>query len=133
MKRTATLVLLVCCLFGLNACQSPQKRVRSTAEQFLKAYYSGEYRDAAGFCTPAYAAKITRIADVQGAVPDAIAEKMKEAVSGTSFNIVSVEVDKEAARAVVHYELAVPMLEAPVPRQLLLQLEGRTAAVDGIE
>lgn len=133
MKRIAIPILLFCCLLGLTACQSPQKRVRSTAEQFLKAYYSGEYREAAGLCTPAYAKKVARIAEVQGAVPEAIAEKMKEAVSGTSFNIVSVEVDKEAARAVVHYEIAVPMLEAPVPKQLLLQLEGRTAAVDGIE
>jgi hypothetical protein len=42
-------------------------------------------------------------------------------------------VDKEAGRAVVHYELDVPMVERPVPKQLLLQLEGRAAAVDGIE
>ena len=43
------------------------------------------------------------------------------------------EVDKETGQALVHYELAVPMLEQPVPKQLRLQLEGRTAAVDGIE
>ena len=133
MKRIASRILLLGCLLALASCQSAEKRVRHTAEQFLDAYYAGEYREAAGLCTPAYAEKVARIADVQGSVPEAIAEKMNEAVSGTSFNIVSVAVDKEAARAVVQYELAVPMLEAPVPKQLLLQLEGRTAAVDGIE
>ena len=84
-------------------------------------------------CTPAFASRVSRGAEAQDLVPAEIAQKMKEAVSQTSFNLVSVEVDEDAARAVVHYELVVPMLEKPVPKQLLLQLEGRTAAIDGIE
>ena len=58
---------------------------------------------------------------------------MNEAVSGTSFKIVSVEVDEEAGTAVVHYALTVPGIEGAVSKQLRLQLEGRAAAVDGIE
>lgn len=133
MKKILFRALLALCFFALPACQSTDKRVRGTAQQFLKAYYSADYAAAATLCTPAFAGRVSKGAEAQARVPEEIAQKMKEAVSQTSFNIVSVEVDKEAARAVVHYELAVPMLERPVPKQLLLQLEGRTAAVDGIE
>ncbi|MBR0223165.1 MAG: DUF4878 domain-containing protein [Bacteroidales bacterium] len=126
-------LLLLSCLPGLSACTSSEKRAHDVARQFLDAYYTGEYGQAAALCTPAYAAKLSKIADVQGIVPEAIAQKMKEAVSGTSFKIVSVDVDEEATSAVVHYELTVPGIEGPVSKQLHLQLEGRTAAVNGIE
>ena len=58
---------------------------------------------------------------------------MKEALSQTSFRIVSVEVDEDAASARVRYDLFVPDLEYPVQMALTLQLEGRTAQVDRIE
>lgn len=133
MKKILSWTMAACCVLALTACQSQEKRIRQTAEQFLKAYYTADYTTAAAYCTPAFAGRVSKGAEAQARVPEEIAQKMKEAVSQTSFNIVSVEVDKEAARAVVHYELAVPMLERPVPKRLLLQLEGRAAAVDGIE
>jgi hypothetical protein len=133
MKKIVSWLLPVLCLLAMTACQSSEKRVRGTAEQFLKAYYSADYATAASYCTPAFAPRVSRGAEAQNRVPDEIAQKMKEAVSQTSFKIVSVTVDKEAGRAVVHYDLDVPMVERPVPKQLLLQLEGRAAAVDGIE
>ena len=133
MKKIISWLLPMLCLLAMTACQSSEKRVRGTAEQFLKAYYSADYAVAASYCTPAFAPRVSRGAEAQDRVPEEIAQKMKEAVSQTSFNIVSVEVDKESGQAVVHYELAVPMLEQPVPKQLRLHLEGRTAAVDGIE
>ena len=133
MKRILILTVALCCLLGLTACQSPEKRAQVTAEQFLTAFYAGEYGAAADFCTPAYAARLSKVSAVQSVVPDEIAQKMKEAVSGTSFKIVSVEVDEEAGTAVVHYALTVPGIEGAVSKQLRLQLEGRAAAVDGIE
>lgn len=133
MKRILILTVALCCLLGLTACQSPEKRAQATAEQFLTAFYAGEYGAAADFCTPACAARLSKVSAVQNAVPDEIAQKMKEAVSGTSFKIVSVEVDEEAGTAVVHYALTVPGIEGAVSKQLRLQLEGRVAAVDGIE
>ena len=133
MKRILILTVALCCLLGLTACQSPEKRAQVTAEQFLTAFYAGEYGAAADFCTPAYAARLSKVSAVQNAVPDEIAQKMKEAVSETSFKIVSVEVDEEAGTAVVHYALTVPGIEGAVSKQLRLQLEGRSAAVDGIE
>ena len=133
MKRILILTVALCCLLGLTACQSPEKRAQVTAEQFLTAFYAGEYGAAADFCTPAYAARLSKVSAVQNAVPDEIAQKMKEAVSETSFKIVSVEVDEEAGTAVVHYALTVPGIEGAVSKQLRLPLEGRAAAVDGIE
>ena len=133
MKQIVTWTILALCLLALTACNRSEKRVRGTAERFLDAYYSADYATAATLCTPAFASRVSRGAEAQDLVPAEIAQKMKEAVSQTSFNLVSVEVDEDAARAVVHYELVVPMLEKPVPKQLLLQLEGRAAAVDGIE
>ena len=133
MKRILILTAALCCLLGLTACQSPEKRAQVTAEQFLTAFYAGEYGAAADFCTPAYAARLSKVSAVQNAVPDEIAQKMKEAVSETSFKIVFVEVDEEAGTAVVHYALTVPGIEGAVSKQLRLQLEGRAAAVDGIE
>jgi hypothetical protein len=65
----------------MTACQSSEKRVRGTAEQFLKAYYSADYAAAAAHCTPAFAPRVSRGAEVQNRVPDEIAQKMKEAVS----------------------------------------------------
>ena len=133
MNRILILTVALCCLLGMTACQSPEKRAQVTAEQFLTAFYAGEYGAAADFCTPAYAARLSKVSAVQNAVPDEIAQKMKEAVSETSFKIVSVEVDEEAGTAVVHYALTVPGIEGAVSKQLRLQLEGRAAAVDGIE
>lgn len=133
MKRILILTAALFCLLGLAACQSSGKRVQATAEQFLNAFYAGEYGEAAVFCTPAYAARLSKVSAFQRAVPEEIAQKMKEAVNGTSFKIVSVEVDEEAGTAVVHYALTVPGVEGAVTKQLRLQLEGRTAAVDGIE
>ena len=121
------------CLVALSACHPLEKRVGNTAEDFLKAYYSADYAKAASFCTPAFAGQVGKGAQVQDRLPEEIVQKMKEAVSQTSFKLVSVEVDKEAGKAVVHYELMAPTLEKPMPKRLLLQLEGRAAAVDGIE
>lgn len=133
MKKIVSWVMVALCLLALSACQSQEKRIRHTAEQFLKAYYTADYTTAATYCTPALAGRLNRGAEMGSHVPEEIAQKMKEAVMQTSFKIVSVDVDKENACAVVHYELTAPILDGPVVKQMLLQLEGRTAAVDGIE
>ena len=133
MKKIVTWTFVACCLLALSACQSQEKRIRNTAEQFLKAYYTADYKAAATYCSPALASRLNRGAEMGSHVPEEIAAKMKEAVLQTSFKVVSVEVDKENACAVVHYEITSPMLDGPVMKQMLLQLEGRTAAVDGIE
>ena len=133
MNKIVTFVFLALCLLALTACDRTESRVTAVAETFLNAYYTADYARAAESCTPAFAAQVAKGALAQSAVPDEVAEKMKEAVRATSFNIVSVEVDKEAATASVHYELSVPGLERPVPKALHLQLEGRTALVDRIE
>ena len=126
-------MLPVLCLLALAACQSPESRVRTVAETFLNAYYTADYAAAADCCTPAFAELVARGADETDAVPEETAQKIKEALSGTSFEIISVELDEDAASALVRYELGVPGLESPVPKSLKLQLEGRTALVDGIE
>ena len=133
MKTIVSRLFLLLCLVALSACHPVDKRVANTAEDFLKAYYSADYAKAASLCTPAFAGQVGKGAEVQERIPAEIVEKMKEAVSQTSFKLVSVEVDKEAGKAVVHYELMAPMLEKPMPKRLLLQLEGHAAAVDGIE
>ena len=51
----------------------------------------------------------------------------------TSFKIISVDLDRETGKAVVHYELTIPGSSLPIPKDLALEIEGRTAAVDGIE
>lgn len=121
------------CLLALCACQRTEKRVTSVAETFLNGYYTADYAAAAALCTPEFAAQLSRAADAQADLPAATAQKMKEALSGTSFTIVSVELDEESASARVRYDLSVPGLEKPVPKILKLQIEGRTALVDGIE
>lgn len=132
MKKVAFLVFFVVCVLALTACDRTEKRVVSVAESFLSAYYSADYVQAASCCTPGFAGIVSR-SDALQLVPDEIAQKMKEAVSKTSFSIVSVEVDKETGTASVRYELRVPALEKPVAKWLSLQLEGRTAAVNGIK
>ena len=132
-KRFRAVLPCLLCLLALAACQRAETRVNAVAETFLNAYYTADYQEAAQWCTPAFAQQVEKGAEAQSRVPQEIAQKMKEAVSQTSFKIVSVEVDKEAGKALVCYELQVPGLEKPVPKRLRLQLEGRTAQVDGIE
>lgn len=139
MKRILILtVLTVLAAFLLTACQRTEKRVETVAETFLNAYYTADYAAAAALCTPRLAEMLDKAAEAGGdegasALIQERAQKMKEALSQTSFQIVSVEVDEDAASARVHYNLSVPGLEQPVPMSLKLQLEGRTARVDGIE
>ena len=117
-----------------GACSRTEDRVRAVSETFLHAYYTGDYATAAGCCTPALAERLLAFGpDVLVETPDEIRTKIKEALSRTSFEIVSVEVDEDAASAFVHYALSVPDVDKPVPMTLKLQLEGRTALVDGIE
>ena len=133
MKRFFVLLLAV---LALGACQSTESRVEAVAETFLHAYYTGDNAAAAAVCTPAYARQVQYTGingTVAEAMPEKLQDKMKEALSRTSFEIVSVEVDEDAASALVHYALSVPDVEKPVPMTLKLQLEGRTALVDGIE
>ena len=131
MKKS--LILLACCLLAFGACQRPEKRVQAVAETFLHAYYTGNYAAAAAQCTPRLAALVSLGAESESTVPDDVAAKIKEALSGTSFEIVSVEMDEAAASARVRYDLTVPDVEGPVPMTLVLQLEGGTARVDRIE
>ena len=130
MKKTASWLILGFCLLALASCHSAERRAGDVAEQFLKAYYSADY---AKFATPAFSGHLSKGAALQDRLPDEIAQKMKEAVAQTSFKIISVKADKEAGTAVVYYELSAPTLDGPMPKQLLLKLEGRSAAVDGIE
>ena len=133
MKKTASWLILGFCLLALTSCHSAERRAGDVAEQFLKAYYSADYAKAATLATPAFSGHLSKGAALQDRLPDEIAQKMKEAVAQTSFKIVSVKADKEAGTAVVYYELSAPTLDGPMPKQLLLKLEGRSAAVDGIE
>ena len=133
MKKIVIRALVALCLLPLAACDWTEKRVETVSETFLNAYYTAAYDQAAACCTPALAAQVAKGARAQELVPGEVAEKMKEAVSATSFKIVSIAVDKDAARATVRYELMVPGLQKPVPKALQLQLEGRTALVDRIE
>jgi len=135
MKMNKTLIRMsgLLCLLSLFACSRADDRAAAVAESFLNAYYTAEYDRAAGYCTPALAAQVSKGARAQETVPVEVAQKMKEAVSATSFKIVSVSVDKEAASALVRYDLSVPGIEKPVPKTLRLKLEGRTALVDRIE
>jgi hypothetical protein len=129
MKRFLVILLAVC---ALSACENVEKRVETVAETFLNAYYTTDFAAAAACCTPAFAERVLYDGqDVE--LPADLQQKIKEAVSQTSFKIVSVELDEGAASARVRYELNVPELEKPVPKALRLQLEGRTALVDGIE
>lgn len=132
MKKIVILALVALCLLPLTACDRTEERVEAVSETFLNAYYTAEYDKAAACCTPALAAQVAKGARAQALVPE-LAEKMKEAVRSTSFKIVSIAVDKDAARATVRYDLLVPGLDKPVPKALQLQLEGRTALVDRIE
>ena len=131
--RALPALLCLSYLFALAACQRTENRVAAVAETFLNAYYTADYRQASEVCTPAFAAQVSKGAGMEDRISAEVLQKIKEAVSRTSFNIVSIEVDKEAGKALVRYELLVPGLEKPVPKKLRLQLEGRTAQVDGIE
>lgn len=131
MKKT--LILLACCLLAFGACQRPEKRVQAVAEAFLHAYYTADYAAAAAQCTPRLAALVSQGIEDPSVVPDDLAQKMKEALSETSFQIISVELDEDAASARVRYDLSVPDAGRPVPMTLVLQLEGGTARVDRIE
>ena len=137
MKSFISLLLAVLALGALctlTACQGPESRVRNVSETFLNAYYTGENAAAAAVCTRPFAERLLAFGlDVQEDPPEVTRQKIKEALSGTSFVIVSVELDEGAASARVRYDLTVPGLEKPVPKVLKLQLEGRTALVDGIE
>ena len=133
MRKTVTLALSIIALLAVTACSSPEKRVRSAAEGFLSAYYSGDYDKAATFCTPRMAAFVSRWNEDLDRIPGETVQKMKEAAMQTSFRIVSVTLDREAGKAVVSYELSLPDSSLPVPKELSLEIEGRTASVDGIE
>ena len=130
MKRFFVLLLAV---LALGACQSPEKRVQNVAETFLNVYYTPDYAAAAAYCTPELGARLMQLGEELDGVPPQTAQKIKEALARTSFEIVSVELDEDAASALVRYELSAPDLERPVPKALTLQLEGRTALVDGIQ
>lgn len=135
MKRYLLIAALAA--LALTACQRPEKQAAAVAETFLHAYYTGDYAAAAAVCTPRLAEQVLRGADSADEGASALVrertQKMKEALSQTSFRIVSVEVDEDAASARVRYDLFVPDLEYPVQMALTLQLEGRTAQVDRIE
>jgi hypothetical protein len=130
MKRLVTVLLAA---LVLGACQSPETRVQNVAETFLNAYYTADYEAAAVCCIPELGERISRMAEEMEGVPAQTVQKIKEALARTSFEIVSVELDEDAASALVRYELSVPDIEKPVPKSLTLQLEGRTALVDGIQ
>ena len=130
MKRFFVLLLAV---LALGACQSTEKRVQNVAETFLNVYYTPDYAAAAAYCTPELGARLVQLGEELEGVPPQTAQKITEALARTSFEIVSVELDEDAASALVRYELSAPDLERPVPKALTLQLEGRTALVDGIQ
>ncbi len=115
------------------ACVRPEVHVRDVAQTFLNVYYAGDYGAAADFCTPALAEQMLKAGPEALELPDETRQQIIEALSKTSFEIVSVEVDEDAGSALVLYSLSGPGLEKPVPKTLSLQLEGRTARVDGIQ
>ena len=123
--------LLVLCLL-MFSCQREENRAETVAENFLKAYYSAQYARAARLCTPELARLVVK-GELPQELPEQTEQKIKEAVSQTSFKIVSVEVDEESSCATVCYELSAPGLERPAEKRLVLKLEGRSAAVDRIE
>jgi len=134
MKHLFKAALLALALLPvLGACERPEARVRNVAESFLNVYFAGDYAAAADFCTPELRVWVDRMAEKMETVPEETQQKIKEALGQTSFNIVSVEVDEKAGSAVVHYDVSVPGIEKPVPKKLLLKLEGRTALVNHVE
>ena len=133
MKNVVPVLVAILGLFSAAGCHRTEKNVRTTAESFLEAFYAADYGRAAAYCTPSFATVVEKGSASGAGLPDEVAEKIKEAVAQTSFTIVSLEVDEEAGTAVVRYELSAPGLCGPVSKRLELQLEGRAAAVNGIE
>lgn len=123
--------LLALCLLTVS-CQRAENRVETVAENFLKAYYSTDYARAARLCTPELARLVVK-GEMPQDLPEETVQKIKEAVSQTSFKIASVEVDEDTSCATVCYEIFAPGLDDPVEKTLVLKLEGRSAAVDRIE
>lgn len=123
--------LLALCLFMVS-CQRAENRAEAVAENFLKAYYSADYARAARLCTPELA-RIVAKGEMPQELPEETAQKIKEALSGTSFKIVSVDAEHESPVVTVWYELSAPGLAGPLRKKLVLQFEGRSAAVDRIE
>ena len=131
--KSAAVAAIALCLAVLSACNGTEKRVMATADAFLTDYYTADYAAAATHCTPEFAAVVSKGEDALARLPEAALEKMKEAVSRTSFQIVGIEIDDESGRAAVRYNLAVPGISAPVSKTLRLKTERRAAFVDGIE
>ncbi|MCR5709584.1 MAG: hypothetical protein K6G79_03775 [Bacteroidales bacterium] len=133
LHRTVALAAAVICLAALPACNGTEKRVTAVADAFLTDYYTADYAAAATHCTPEFAKVVEKGEEAILRLPEAAVEKMKEAVSMTSFQIVGVAFDKETGSATVRYDLTVPGLSAPVSKTLRLKTERRAAFVDGIE
>lgn len=118
MKRVTFVVAVLCATLFMTSCDKSGKKAIAVADSFLSSYFKMDYEKAASYCSQEISEMLLEAVEDKDDLPDEILDKMAEASSSTTYEIVGIDDETLEDCVLVQYEVRPANAERPIVKTM---------------
>jgi hypothetical protein len=125
-------VTIVASLLLLQGCTDYKEEIKVKTNEFLSAYFNGDYQKAMTFCTDSLGGEISKMLSGFKALDPSIQEMVKRQASNLTTEIVSVNKSENRDTILVNYKLSLPFSTQDIDNSISFVKEDKEWKVAGL-
>ena len=125
-------VTIVASLLLLQGCTDYKEEIKVKTNEFLSAYFNGDYQKAMTFCTDSLGGEISKMLSGFEALDPSIQEMVKRQASNLTTEIVSVNKSENRDTSLVNYKLSLPFSTQDIDNSISFVKEDKEWKVAGL-
>lgn len=125
-------VTIVASLLLLQGCTDYKEEIKVKTNEFLSAYFNGDYQKAMTFCTDSLGGEISKMLSGFEALDPSIQEMVKRQASNLTTEIVSVNKSENRDTILVNYKLSLPFSTQDIDNSISFVKEDKEWKVAGL-
>ena len=125
-------VTIVASLLLLQGCTDYKEEIKVKTNEFLSAYFNGDYKKAMTFCTDSLGGEISKMLSGFKALDPSIQEMVKRQASNLTTEIVSVNKSENRDTILVNYKLSLPFSTQDIDNSISFVKEDKEWKVAGL-